>query len=113
MGDVYAGCFAPDADGLVTSIDDERLCKPEAVALPARQDWIVLGSGWASYHVAIAARLPAPPLAADGTALPRAGAIARLAAREFAAGRVLDAALARPVYLRDKVALTLAEQRRR
>ena len=37
----------------------------------------------------------------------------RLAAREYAQGRVVDPADAQPVYLRDKVALTLAEQQRR
>jgi len=43
---------------------------------------------------------------------PTASAVARLAGPRLAAGEGVDAALAVPVYLRDKVALTLAEQRR-
>jgi tRNA threonylcarbamoyladenosine biosynthesis protein TsaB len=43
---------------------------------------------------------------------PTAAAVARLAAPRLAAGEGVDAALAVPVYLRDKVALTVEEQRR-
>jgi tRNA threonylcarbamoyladenosine biosynthesis protein TsaB len=39
-------------------------------------------------------------------------AVARLAAPRFAAGQGIDAALAVPFYLRDKVALTAEEQRK-
>jgi tRNA threonylcarbamoyladenosine biosynthesis protein TsaB len=42
---------------------------------------------------------------------PTAMAIARLAAPRLAAGQGLDAALAVPVYVRDKVAFTEAERR--
>ena len=46
----------------------------------------------------------------DATALPRAAAIARLAAAAFARGETLAPERLEPAYLRDKVALTLAEQ---
>ena len=45
--------------------------------------------------------------------LPRAGAVARLAARRFAHGAGIAAELAAPLYLRDKVALTTEERRAR
>jgi len=41
-----------------------------------------------------------------------AAAVARLAAPRLQKGEGVDAALAVPVYLRDKVALTMQEQRR-
>jgi tRNA threonylcarbamoyladenosine biosynthesis protein TsaB len=43
--------------------------------------------------------------------LPRAGAVARLAARRFARGGGIAAEQAAPLYLRDKVALTTEERR--
>ena len=42
--------------------------------------------------------------------LPRAGSIARLAARRLARGETLAAEEAAPLYLRDKVALTTRER---
>jgi tRNA threonylcarbamoyladenosine biosynthesis protein TsaB len=42
-----------------------------------------------------------------------AAAIARLAAPRLAAGEGVDAAQAAPVYVRDKVALTIEERRDR
>jgi len=42
--------------------------------------------------------------------LPHAAAIAALAAPALARGEGIDAALALPVYVRDKVALTTAER---
>jgi tRNA threonylcarbamoyladenosine biosynthesis protein TsaB len=41
---------------------------------------------------------------------PSASAVARLAAPRLAAGGGLDAALATPHYIRDKIALTSSEQ---
>jgi tRNA threonylcarbamoyladenosine biosynthesis protein TsaB len=43
--------------------------------------------------------------------LPRAGAIARIAARRYVKGGAVSAEEAAPLYLRDKVALTTEERR--
>ena len=113
MGEIYAACYERDTDWLVTPVAGEVLCRAEALELPARPHWSVLGTGWGAYESALRARLGGSPDYAHGTALPRASAVARLAVREFARGGAVDAALAQPVYLRDKVALTLAEQQAR
>ena len=107
MGEVYAGTFAFDADGLVSALGEEVLVRPDAIARPAGA-LIGVGSGFATYGDALRARIA--PLAVAPYALPRASGVARLAARAFARGEGVDAADAQPVYLRDKVALTLAEQ---
>jgi len=113
MGEIYAGAFRRDADGLVMPIMDEMVGRASAFTFPQSTQWDVIGSGWAAYHDALAARLPAPPRFADGTRYPQARAIARLAQPQFAAGRGVSPEYALPVYLRDKVALTLEEQRGR
>jgi tRNA threonylcarbamoyladenosine biosynthesis protein TsaB len=70
----------------------------------------VVGSGWATYAPTISQRLTGTLHSADGLRDPQAAHVAELAMREFKAGRVQAPELALPVYLRDKVALTLEEQ---
>jgi tRNA threonylcarbamoyladenosine biosynthesis protein TsaB len=77
---------------------------PQDVKAPA-EGWIGVGNGFAAYgSMGLATVLPAIH--------PTAIAVARLAAPRLAAGEGIDAALAAPVYVRDKVALTMDEQRR-
>ena len=59
------------------------------------------------------ARLGAAPKWEDGERYPQAIDVARLALPLARAGRGVVAELALPVYLRDKVALTLIEQGKR
>ena len=69
------------------------------------EGWIGAGSGFAAYgNFGLKKVFP--------EVHPTAAAVARLAAPRLAAGEGVDAALAVPVYLRDKVALTVEEQRR-
>jgi tRNA threonylcarbamoyladenosine biosynthesis protein TsaB len=74
---------------------------PAAISLPPG-DWIGAGSGFAVYgNLGLKKVLP--------EVHPTAIAVARLAAPRLAAGEGVDAALAAPVYVRDKVAFTKAE----
>jgi tRNA threonylcarbamoyladenosine biosynthesis protein TsaB len=114
MGEVYAGCFRVDAQGLVDPIGDESLSPPQSLLLPVHTAWRVVGTGWGSYRDELLPLLGGAEIEFDdATALPRAAAVARLGACDLARGLGVDAALAQPVYLRDKVALTLAEQGKR
>lgn len=114
MGEVYAGCFMGDAQGLVEASGEEVLSSPQSLQLPAHPAWRIAGSGWNTYRDVVRPLLGGAALVfEDGNALPHAAAIARLGVRDLARGLGVDAALAQPVYLRDKVALTLAEQSKR
>lgn len=113
MGEVYAGAFRCGADGLVEPIGPESVGPADRLVLPPRDDWSVVGSGWNVYRDVLIERLPTAPGFTDGGRFPQARAIARLAAPRFAAGLAVAPELALPVYLRDKVALTLEEQRMR
>jgi len=118
MGEVYAGVFRRAANGLVELVGNETVSPASQWTPPAEfagwaQKWSVVGSGWDAYRDALSTRLPGVPIFADGARYPQARAIARLAAPQFAAGRGVAPEFALPVYLRDKVALTLEEQRAR
>lgn len=110
MGEIYAGCFRRDGDGGLVALDEERVCTADALVLPTASAWQAVGSGWATYEAVLRERLGVEPRYADGARYPQAAHVAELAAREFKAGRALPPEQALPVYLRDKVALTLAEQ---
>lgn len=109
--EIYAGAFTVQADGLVEPIKDECVLAAADLELPREVEWNVIGSGWGAYADAIRARLPGAPRWAEGARYPQARDVVRLAAPRLAAGEGVAPEHALPVYLRDKVALTLAEQR--
>lgn len=110
MGEIYAACYRRDGDGGLVALDNERVCTAESLVLPEVRTWQVVGSGWTTYEAVLRERLGAAPRYADGARYPQAVHVAELAAHEFMAGRAQAPDLALPVYLRDKVALTLVEQ---
>ena len=111
MGEIYAGAFRRDAVLGLLPLAAESVSTAGDIALPDADAWNVIGSGWDAYRDAVRGKLAAPPRWSDGARFPQAAAVAQLAAAEFAAGRAVAPELALPVYLRDKVALTLSEQR--
>jgi len=107
IDEIYAGRFRA-AGGRWTTVSPPELTRPEA--LNARWDAeppsCVAGSALpvfgARLHCAGALQFPAQRS--------RAAALARLVRQAWHDGAAVDAALALPVYLRDKVALTSAER---
>jgi tRNA threonylcarbamoyladenosine biosynthesis protein TsaB len=109
MQEVYWGCFERGADGFARASGGERVSRPGELQLPpgwrspsegVPQKLAGVGSGFTAYP-----RLRAElglEVVLEGL-LPRAVEIARLAAGEVAAGRILSAEQALPVYLRDDV----------
>ena len=110
MGEIYAACYRRDGAGGLVALDHERVCTADALLLPEAAAWQVVGTGWTAYESVLRERLGCEPHFADGARYPQALHVAELAAREFRAGRAQAPELALPVYLRDKVALTLVEQ---
>ncbi len=111
MGEVYAACFSRDGQGLVQPLDEERVSAPEDISLPGPdREWQVLGSGWAVYADALRAAVGSDPTWSAADHFPQAVDIARLATRDLNAGGGVPADQALPVYLRDKVAQTVAER---
>jgi tRNA threonylcarbamoyladenosine biosynthesis protein TsaB len=87
---------------------------PGDVALPGNaNDWLGVGTGFGAVDGALQASLAHRFPRIDATALPHAADVARLAAHAFARGEAIAPERAEPAYLRDNVALTLAEQQAR
>jgi len=105
MGELYAAVVAREAGGGVNLLM-ERLVRPadiDARVLPGIGRVVAGGHGF-SAHPDLAGRFGGRIVAIHAECLPHAEDIVRLAALDVAAGRVLDAAQAQPVYLRDDVA---------
>ena len=109
MGEVYAGAFQRDGSGL-QALSAETVSVPDAVVLPPGGPWLGAGTGFAAADGALARHLGGRLASVDAAALPRAGDLARLAVIDLAAGGGLAPERVEPAYLRDNVALTLAEQ---
>ena len=107
MREVYAAAYRRVDSGW-------REVRPPSVAPPQAlpvadtgRDWFGAGDGYATYPGLIS---QLHLVAHDVATRPEARAIAELAAPRFAAGEGVDAADARPLYVRHRVALTTAER---
>ena len=105
MNEVYCAAYVVRGDALETVM--APLCaSPAALAAPAGAGWLGCGDGFSAYPELLRGALAG----VRAGIRPTAAAVARLAAPRFAAGAGVDAALAAPLYVRDKVALTTAER---
>jgi tRNA threonylcarbamoyladenosine biosynthesis protein TsaB len=104
MREVYYSALEKQA-GRWKEIVPAHCVSPDAV-MPIGDDWVGCGNGFAVYgNLGLTRVLP--------QVHPTAIAVARLAAPRLAAGEGVDAALAAPIYVREKVAFTKAELERR
>ncbi len=110
MAEVYWAAYRRDGADWHAVIGPQ-LALPESVAIPEGGDWVGAGNGFVVLGEVLRPRLAARLARIDNTLMPDAAAMAPLAARAFARGEGQDAALAAPIYLRDKVALTVDERR--
>ncbi len=101
MGEVYYAALE-NQGGRWREVVPARCARPTDFVPPPGEGWIGCGNGFAAYGPMGLARVLAD-------VHPTAAAVARLAAPRLAAGEGVDAALAAPSYVRDKVAFTQAE----
>ena len=110
MGEVYTGAFEL-RDGEAVALDGERVCAPDQAVVPGDDPgWLGVGTGFAAADGALAQRLAPRFAAIDAQALPHAADLARLAAAAYARGEAIAPEKVEPAYLRNNVALTIAEQ---
>ena len=113
MGEIYHAAFVKE-NGTWVKISETIVCKPQDAPMLQGGEWAGVGSGWAVYGEQLL-QVYAPNLSqnlptvlADIT--PTAEAIMRLAQPVFKAGLAKPALDAKPIYIRNRVALTTLER---
>lgn len=108
MNEVYSAAYRVAGDCVEPLM--APVCLPPALApVPGFAGGWGVGDGFTAYGPMLRARKPD----LDGLRaemFPTAAAVLRLAAARFAGGTALPAALAQPIYVREKVAFTTAER---
>ena len=110
MGEIYLADYRRDGSGAWVRHGDECVIAPSSVVLPDAEPRIGVGTGFSAENGALATGLAAQLSRVDAAALPHAVDVARLAAAAFSRGEGRAPEDIQPAYLRNKVALTLAEQ---
>lgn len=109
IGEVYHAAYEKRGSAWET-VSEPRLCYAHEAPELAGQGWVGAGSGFAAYRDALHQRYEGQLAQTNGAAFPQASAIAQLAVPLFERGKGADAALAAPVYIRNKVALKMSER---
>lgn len=109
MAEVYFAVYEKQGAAWYT-VCEPCLCLPQATPAVEGTGWLGAGSGYAAHGEILQKRYIGQLDEVDAKCIPRAVAVAELAAPLFVGGQGLDAAQARPLYLRDKVALKTNER---
>lgn len=112
MAEVYWAAYQREGAGW-RIVTDAQLALPESVSVPDDGNWVGAGNGFAALGEILRPRLATRLTRIDASIMPDAAAMAPLAVQAFERGESVDAAQAAPLYLRDKVALTVDERRAR
>ena len=115
MGELYLAAYKK-RNGEWVAVIEPCLCKVDDSPSVPGESWFGVGSGFAMSSPSpggrgeLAQRYASQLIGVDEKAVPQASAVVRIGARGFAQGAAVDAALALPLYLRDKVALKTSER---
>ena len=107
MGEVYFAALEKQDDTWV-EISATQVCKPEAAPTLDSSAFFGAGSGWKAYDEALSSRNKVMEKLPNIT--PTAEAVLQLAMPIFAAKQAQPASEARPIYIRNRVALTSQER---
>ncbi len=110
MGEIYHAAYERAGSGWREAVAP-NVCRADLAPEVGHGDWTGIGSGFATHAGELAQRYGNRLSAIDADAYPHARAIAELALPQLNAGRGLPAEQAVPLYVRDRVALKMHEQR--
>lgn len=108
MSEVYWAHYLKTGDGYAP-LGSIALASPNDIDPPDGAGWLACGNALTAYPT-LAERLDVAGVRLASTLMPMAATLARLAAPRVGRGEGIDAAEAAPLYVRDKVAKTVAER---
>jgi tRNA threonylcarbamoyladenosine biosynthesis protein TsaB len=108
MREVYYAALEEDAGRWRETVPAQCVA-PERVSAPPGEGWVGCGNGFNAYEEMLRGKVSVMKPEMHPSAL----AVAKLAAPRLAAGEGVDAALAAPRYVREKVAFTQEELSRK
>jgi tRNA threonylcarbamoyladenosine biosynthesis protein TsaB len=110
MKEVYWGVYKLDNNSLMQLQDKEYVLPPDHVPLPPAGNWIGAGSGWRAHSKELESRVNQPLAEILEDSWPQAQDVLTLAIPLYQQGKTVTAERAEPVYLRNKVAKSIAER---
>jgi tRNA threonylcarbamoyladenosine biosynthesis protein TsaB len=110
MGEIYHAAYTREGETW-REVSPPALATPAAAPAISGDGWCGVGSGFGVHGDVLRARYGAQLATVLPAALPHARAVAVLGARALARGEGVSADQAVPVYVRDKVALTVSERK--
>lgn len=113
MKEVYVGAYAVDDAGRMQARMPDGVCPPADVPRLDGGPWAAVGTGWGSYESPLRTAFAVELVNVDASALPQAEDALSLGVPMLRTGQGRSADQLVPAYLRDRVALTLLEQRSR
>jgi tRNA threonylcarbamoyladenosine biosynthesis protein TsaB len=108
MGEAYFAAYSRMGGDWSAVLPPQLVRQGSLPVLPGR-DWVATGSGFDAFDWLRGAYAPQVSHRIE-TDLPRAASVARVAARAYLRGEAMPAEEATPLYLRDKVAMTIEER---
>ncbi len=101
MGEIYYGLY--QTGDVVILVDNEMVCKPDALQKTINIEFFGVGTGWATYGEILTTRLGNKLSGFECECYPDAKYMLPIAADELTKGNTVNPEHAAPVYLRDKV----------
>jgi tRNA threonylcarbamoyladenosine biosynthesis protein TsaB len=108
MKEVFTGNFEVNSAGIMAPVDEEKVCSPEDVQLPAKPETYGIGIGFDRYTTL--GNMSAGLAGIRSDIWPKASSVIELATAWLHLNEALPAERAQPVYLRDNVAKKKRDQ---
>ena len=104
MNEIYWGLYKKSNKNIMKAIIKEKVCLPQNITSPSKNNWLGVGSGWQNYSEEIKSKFKSNIIGIKNDTYPDAKSILELAKIDYQESKFISPEKASPVYLRDNVA---------